>query len=127
MKKTLRRRVNLPELTSAGQTVKETYELNKHATRITGILFTADRDDLMFHRGEVAVMINGEEVIPDDYHAKLLMSGLAVAPTKRYFPVDLSPGNGMVKLSYTDQPNSATTFAPYQVSFYIQFETDEDQ
>ena len=127
MQKTLRRRVDLPDLTSAGQTVRQEYEINKHAEKITGILFTADRDDLMFHRGKVGVMINGEEVIPDEYHAKLLMSGLGVAPAKRYFPVDLEPGNGIVKINYTDTNNPSTVFAPYRVSFYLQFITDEDQ
>ena len=126
MQKVLRRRVDLPELSSSGQSVKQEYELNKHAVRITGILLTADRDDLMFHRGQVAVMINGEEVIPEDYHAKLLMSGLGVAPAERYFPVDLEPGNGTVKITYSDQNNPAIAFTPYRVSFYIQFRTDED-
>jgi hypothetical protein len=126
MAKTLRRRIDLPPVNTAGEIVREEYEIDKHATAITGILVTADRDDLLFHRGNIAVMINGEEVIPTSYHAKLLMSGLGVAPSRRYFPVDLATGNGMVKIEYTDTANPAVAFTPYRVSFYIQYQTGND-
>lgn len=126
MPKTLRRRIDLPPIATSGQTVREEYEIDKHATAITGILVTADRDDLVFHRGNIAVMISGEEVIPTSYHAKLLMSGLGVAPCKRYFPTDLAPGNGMVKIEYTDTVNPTVAFSPYHVSFYIQYQTGDD-
>jgi hypothetical protein len=126
MAKTLRRRIDLPPLSTGGATVKEEYEIEKHTERITGLLVTADRDDLLYHRGNIAVTINGEEVIPDDYHAKLLMSGLGVAPAHRYFPVDLAPGNGIVKIAYTDVQNPSIAFSPYQVSFYLQYQIDEN-
>ena len=125
MPNTLRRRIDLPPLTTSGESVRESYEIDKYASRITGLLVTADRDDLMYHRGNISVTINGEEVIPEDYHAKLLMSGLGVAPAARYFPTDLAPGNGMVKISYTDRDNPSAPFFPYQVSFYLQFDSED--
>ena len=126
MPKTLRKRFDLPGITFANATAKETYELEKHTTRLTGLLLTADRDDMLFHRGTVQILINGEEVIPDNYHAKLLMSGLGVSPKDRYLPLDLPPGNGIVKVSYQDSDNPSMPFAPYNVSVYLQTEIEDE-
>ncbi|MEM0998423.1 MAG: hypothetical protein AAGN35_15290 [Bacteroidota bacterium] len=120
MGKIQRRRYDLEAFTSPTQTVKEDFELDKHVTRVRGILLTSDRDDQLYHRATVQILINGEEVIPDEYHAKLLMSGLGVAPKDRYLPLDLEPGNGIVKVAVTDNENPALAFSAYTVSVYLE-------
>lgn len=106
--------------TAVGQTVKEDFELDKHVTKVRGILLTSDRDDQLYHRATVQILVNGEEVIPDEYHAKLLMSGLGVAPKDRYLPLDLEPGNGIVKVAVSDNENPAIAFSSYTVSVYLE-------
>ena len=71
-------------------------------------------------------MLNGEEVIPEGYHGKLLMSGLGVAPDDRYLTLDLDPGNKVLKVVYIDFDNPLVTFANYNVSVYIEMELAED-
>jgi hypothetical protein len=126
MKKTFRKRFDLDTIASSGMVAKEDFSLDKHTERVKGILLTADRDDMLYYRGTLQVLINGEEVIPDAYHAKLLMSGLGVAPKDRYFPLDLDPGNGIVKVAYTDTNNPALAHAPYNVSVYLEIETNDE-
>lgn len=121
-KTTIRKRFDLPAITASGESVKGEFELDKHATRVTGLLLTADRDDMLFHRGTVRVTVNSVEVIPEGYHAKLLMSGLDVAPAERYLPLDAPAGNLKVVANYTDHNNPIAVFAPYLVSLYMETE-----
>ncbi|MEM6268336.1 MAG: hypothetical protein AAF998_02810 [Bacteroidota bacterium] len=126
MGKILRKRFDLPTVQNDGDSAKETFELDKHTERVTGIIFTADREDMLFVRGTVGVLINGEEVIPEGYHTKLLMSGLGVAPKDKYLPLDLDPGNGILKVSYQDVSTAILPFSSYTVSVYVEYEIDEN-
>jgi hypothetical protein len=125
MGKLLRKRFDLDPITASGQIAKEEFNLDKDSERVKGILFTSDRDDMLYHRGTVSVHVSGEEVIPDEYHAKLLMSGLGVAPKDRYLPLDVPPGNGVVKVAYTDNNNPVLAFSAYNVSIYLEIETND--
>lgn len=125
MARLLRKRFDLDPVTTSGQVVREEFNLDKDSSRVAGILVTATRDDQLYHRGTISVLVSGEEVIPEQYHAKLLMSGLGVAPKDRYLPLDVAPGNGVVKVAYTDNPNPALAFAAYNVSIYLEIVTDE--
>ena len=125
MARLLRKRYDLDPVTTSGQVVREEINLDKDSARVAGILVTANRDDQLYHRGTISVLVSGEEVIPEQYHAKLLMSGLGVAPKDRYLPIDVAPGNGVVKVAYTDNPNPALAFSAYNVSIYLEIETDE--
>ena len=58
--------------------------------------------------------------------AKLLMSGLGVAPRDRYLPLDLPPGNGVVKISYQDEAGAGPALVPYRVSVYLEIEVVEN-
>lgn len=125
MNKTIRRRYDLSRLNSAGSTTKDDFELDKGTTRVRGLLLTSDRDEMLFYRGTIQIQINGEEVIPDDYHAKLLMSGLGVAPKDRYLPLDVEPGNGKVKITFSDHDHPTQIFDPYTTSLYLETEIED--
>lgn len=125
MGKLLRKRFDLDPITASGQVAKEDFNLDKDSERVKGILLTSDRDDMLYHRGTVSVLVSGDEVIPDDYHTKLLMSGLGVAPKDRYLPLDVAPGNGVVKVAYTDHDNPVLAFSAYTVSIYLEIETHD--
>ena len=120
----LRKRYDL-DITTALSTVRDEFELEKHALKVLGILVTADRDEMIFHRGTIGVILSGEEVIPDGHHTKLLMSGLGVAPDERFLSLDLLPGNGVLKVAYTDNAHGVQSFAAHSVHIYLLIEIDE--
>lgn len=120
----LRKRYDL-DITTALSTVRDEFELEKHATKVLGILVTADRDEMIFHRGTIGVILSGEEVIPDGHHTKLLMSGLGVAPDERFLALDLLPGNGVLKIAYTDNAHIVQTFSAHSVHIYLLIEMDD--
>lgn len=125
MAKIIRKRYDLPSIAAAEKTTSHSFDLEKHATRVKGILLVADMEQMPFYRGSLQIMLNGEEVIPDQFHAKLLQSGLGVAPKDRFFPLDLPTGNRVVKVFYTDNPSPTQSFAAYNVSLYLAMEMEE--
>jgi hypothetical protein len=122
----LRKRYDL-HVTTALSTVREEFELDKHSRKVLGILVTSDRDEMTFHRGTVGVTLSGEELIPSGHHAKLLMSGLGVAPDDRFLSLDVLPGNGVLKVEYTDNAHPFQAFAPHIVHVYVLSEIDQPE
>ncbi len=118
----VRKRFDL-QVPQAGSTVTETFELEKSIVAIKGLLLTSDRDDLLYYQGSQRIEINKEEIFPEGYESKLLMSGINVNPNKRYYELgNKNPGNGQVKIEYTDTPNiqQAKQEQPsYRVSLYL--------
>ena len=125
MAKRIKKRFDI-NVTQANTTVSKTFELDKNITAIYGLLFTSDRDDLMYYRGSQKVEINREEIFPENYESKLLMSGLNVSPNERYYKVNgMSPGNGNVKVDFKDTNDDRLPFAAYRISIYLDCEISE--
>jgi hypothetical protein len=124
MLKPLRKRFNI-QVTAANQSVTKTFELDKTIKVIKGVLVTSNKDDLAYYRGCQRIEINKEEFFPDDYESKLLMSGIDVPPKQRYFDLgNVNPGNGSVKVVFTDEDDGRTVFTPYRVSVYFDCEME---
>src|SRR4051812_16975329 len=110
MFKTVKTRFDI-QITEANQSVSKTFELDKSIGSVKGLLITSDKDDLLYYRGTQKIEINKEEYFPENYESKLLMSGLNVPPKQRYYDLgSVSPGNGSVKIVYTDQDDGRTGF-----------------
>ncbi len=122
MIKAVRKRFDI-EIPQAGATVAETFELEKSIVAIKGLLLTSDRDDLLYYQGSQRIEINKEEIFPEGYESKLLMSGINVSPNHRYYNMgEMSPGNGQIKIEYTDTPNAQLALQnqpAYRVSLYL--------
>ena len=119
MLKAIKKRFDI-QITESKQSISKAFDLDKNVVLINGVLLTSDKDDLMYYRGSQKIEINGEEFFPDNYESKLLMSGINVAPKQRYYDLGgILPGNGTIKLSYTDTEDSRTPFVPYRVSLYV--------
>jgi len=115
------------QVTAANQSFTQTFELDKNIQVIKGLLFTSDKDDLLYYRGTQRVEINNKEYFPDNYESKLFMSGINVSPSTRYYPLaNVNPGNGMVKISYQDKDDGRSVFAPYRVSLYLDCEMEDE-
>jgi len=122
MNKRVKKRFDL-QIATANAVTSQTFELDKSITAIHGILFTSDRDDLMYYRGSQKVEINREEIFPESYESKLLMTGLNVSPNERFYKINgMAPGNGKVKVDFKDTNDDRLPFAAYRVSIYLDCE-----
>lgn len=122
MKNIVKKRFDI-NITEADKIFSKSFELDKTIAFVNGILFTSDKDDLIYYRGSQKVEINKQEVFPENYESKLLMTGINVSPNERFYDVgDLPVGNGNVKVEYKDINDGRTTFEPYRISIYLKCE-----
>jgi hypothetical protein len=125
MRKKIKKRFDI-EITQAGALHSKTFELDKSIVSIHGLLFTSNRDDLLYYRGSNKVEINRQEIFPENYESKLLMTGLNVSPNDRYYNLGgMEPGNGKIKIDYKDSDTTVIAFEAYRVSVYLDCETNE--
>ena len=122
MPKRIKKRYDI-DVSSANSIHTKTFELDKTVTAIHGMLFASDRDDLMYYRGSAKVEINSDEIFPEGYETKLLMSGLNVSPNDRYYNLGgVLPGNFKVKVEYKDMADARLQYVAYRVSLYLDVE-----
>ena len=115
------------QIAAARDSVNKTFELDKNVTAVKGVLVTSDKDDLLYYRGTQKIEINNAEFFPENYESKLLMTGINVAPKLRYYDIgSVNPGNGIIKLSFTDNEDGRTRFEPYRVSLYVDCEMEDE-
>ncbi len=107
-----------------GTSYSKKFDLDKNIKLVRGILISSDKPDLLFFRGSQKITVNGEELFPEDYESKLLMSGISVPPDQKYADLGdgVIAGNGEVKISYKDSENSTTSFSSYEVNLYLMCE-----
>ena len=108
-------------VSTANQTFKESFEVDKHAGKILGILLISDYDELLYYRGTQRIKINEMEIFPEGYESKLLMQGLNVSVNERMIKLgeDILPGNRKVEIDYTDTNHASAPFTPYKVKLYV--------
>lgn len=108
-------------VSTSGETVKGSFEVDKNAARITGIEISSDRDDLMYYRGSQVIKINDEEFFPEGFESKKLMCGLNIPPHLRFYRLgSVDPGNRKIEIIYTDTDiPSLAGFEPYKVILYV--------
>lgn len=122
MPKRIKKRYDI-QITTASTITSQTFELDKTVEKVHGLLFASDRDDLTYYRGSAKVEINSEEIFPEGYETKLLMSGLNVSPNDRFYNIGgVLPGNFKVKVEYKDTADTKLAFSPYRVSIYLDVE-----
>jgi hypothetical protein len=118
---TVRKRFNL-RITEPSKVYNGSFELDKTAKFINGIVMTSDREDILFYRGSQKLTINGQEHFPEDYESKLLMTSLNITANQRYFDLkNLPSGSGIIKIEYKDENHASVPFTPYRVSLYVEF------
>jgi len=100
------------------------FDLDKNVKLVHGILLSSDKPNLLFYRGSQRIEVSGDEIFPEDYESKILMSGLAVSPDEKFRSLGngVVAGNGEVKLQYKDTANPNAAFTPYRVIIILQCE-----
>lgn len=116
-------------VTAAGQTFKENFEVDKHVSKVIGIAFTTNNDTMTYFRGTQKISINEKEIYPEGYESKLLMQGFNVPVNERIIKFngeEIDPGNRRVELEYTDNEHPSIPFSgPYRVRLYVYSRIDD--
>ena len=124
MTKTIKKRFDIP-VTEPDKIFSKTFDLDKNITTVKGMMLTSDKDDLLYYRGSLRLEINKEEIFPENYESKLLMTGINVSPNGRYYDLGGKPaGNHAIKVEYKDSTDSRANFVPYRVSVYVECEAE---
>ncbi len=125
MQKRIKKRFDI-HVTEQNALHQKTFELDKNIIKVHSLLLESDRDDLLYYRGFCKIEINRQEIFPEGYAAKLLMTGINVSPNHRYYDLGgIEPGNGNVKIDYKDSDTVVAEFADYRVSLYLECEINE--
>lgn len=125
MGKRIKKRFDI-NVTDANTVHSKTFDLDKNIIALHGLLFTSDRDDLLYYRGTGKIEINRQEIFPEGYETKLVMTGLNVSPNDRYYNLGgMEPGNGKLKVDYKDTDTTVIVFAAYRVSIYLDCEIND--
>jgi hypothetical protein len=100
------------------------FDLDKNIRVVLGLILSSDDPRQLYFRGSQRLEINGDEIYPEDYESKLLMSGISVPPNEKYQDLGngVISGNGEIKMLYKDSSNINTAFGPYKVMLTIKCE-----
>lgn len=106
----------------ANASYNKKFDLDKNTRFVTAMQVTSDKPEQIYNRGSQRIEISGDELYPEDYETKLLMSGISVAPDDRFVELgEVAPGNGEVKILYKDF-NGPVAFSAYTVVFIFKCE-----
>jgi hypothetical protein len=112
------------QVDTAGANYSKKFDLDKNVRVVLGLLMSAADPRKLFFRGSQRIEISGDELYPEDYESKLLMSGISVSPNDKYVNLGngVLSGNGEVKILYKDAENVNAPFEPYKVSLVLKCE-----
>lgn len=107
---------------SEGQTINKKFDLDKNVKLVNAILLSSDQPSHLFYRGSQRIEISGDEIFPEDFESKILMSGISVPPDQKYRTLGngVVAGNGEIKIQYKDGNNANVSFCPYKVIIVLQ-------
>ncbi|WP_108866868.1 hypothetical protein [Aquimarina aquimarini] len=99
-------------------------ELPKYTKKVKGLQLISDYPSKLYYRGSQRIEIGGEELFPDGFTSKLLMSSLSVPPRERFFELgEVAPGDLSVKVRFTDKEHTLASFEQgYTVSLIVLIE-----
>lgn len=107
-------------ITGEGEVKKGEFQLDSNADVVYGIALTSNFEELLYYRGSQKIQVNDQELFPENFESKLLMSGLSVPPNQRVAKVGLiESGNGKVEVWFKDTESDKAAFEQYTVSIYI--------
>lgn len=100
------------------------FDLDKNVRVVLGLLISSNDPKQLYFRGSQRLEISGDELYPEDYESKLLMSGISVPPNEKYLDLGngVLSGNGEVKILYKDVENVNAPFAAYKVMLVLKCE-----
>jgi hypothetical protein len=113
-------------ITAANTTVSLVFELEKTIVSLRGLKVSGNYEEQVYYRGTQRIEINGDEIIPDDYDSKELMSTANTPVNERHYDLGgMKPGNGLIKIDYVDADDGRTVFTPYVVVLLLDCMMDQ--
>jgi len=107
--------------------ITKTFDLDKNIVHVIGMLVTSNKDQMLYFRGDMKLELNKDEIFPEGYESKLLMSGINVGVNHRYYDVNKPAGQGKIDILYQDNADpSISIFQPYAVRLYVKCEQEKD-
>lgn len=100
------------------------FQLDKEIIAVHAVMLTSNLDHVLYQRGEIKIEINKQEVFPEHYEGKLLLSGANVPPNDRWYFLDGIPaGQGKINIGFWDIGDvNIVPFEPYKVRLYVKCE-----
>ena len=100
------------------------WELPKKTKFVKGLQLTSDFPNKLYYRGAQKIEIGGDELFPEGFDSKILVSSISVAPRERFFDLgDVLPGDLSVKVRYEDKDHERAILGNgYQVSVVLLIE-----
>ena len=97
------------------------WELPKKTKLVKGIQLTSDLPDRLYYRGAQRVEIGGDEIFPEGFESRILMSSLSVPPRERFFNLgEVPPGDLSVKVRFQDKAHDRARIGNgYRVSVIL--------
>lgn len=94
------------------------FVLDKNIHSVEAITLTSDNEEKVFNLTQ-RLEINGVELLPQDFEARVIYAYASVPVADRYFDLNSEPaGNGVVKITCFDTSASAG-FTAYNVNYYL--------
>lgn len=107
-------------VSSSGEYIKRTIEVDKSILNVTMVGLTANREELLYYRGSFRLEINKEEIFPEDTPAKKIYTLPSVDANHRSYKIgEVAIGNGQINFQYRDSEDGRTIFTPYTVLLLI--------
>ena len=102
------------------------WELPKKTAFVKGLQLTSDFPNKLYYRGSQRIEIGGDELFPEGFDSKILISSISVAPRERFFDLgEVQPGDLSVKVRYEDKDHERAVLGNgYQVSLVLLFEEE---
>jgi hypothetical protein len=108
-------------VTGADASYKKEFDFEVDTHKVLSVQCTASSPDKAYFRGTQRIEINNDELYPDGYESKLLMSNSGVAPDQRFVALgEIDPGNRKLKITYQDAAHTLSAFAAYTVTYVFQ-------
>ncbi|PTB98006.1 hypothetical protein C9994_00165 [Marivirga lumbricoides] len=97
------------------------WELPKKTKYVRGIQLTSDFPNKLYYRGAQKIEIGGDELFPEGFDSKILISSISVAPRERFFELgDVLPGDLSVKIRFEDKDHERAAIGNgYNVSVVL--------
>lgn len=109
------------EVTSAGQTVRLSDDLDKDFKKLKGIAILSFKETKDIFR---SCTLAGREVFPKGFEVAFLQSNGAVAPNDRFFKLDEIADGKEFEMEFQDGSDPATVFERYTLKIYLLLEND---
>lgn len=97
------------------------WELPRKTVFVKGIQLSSDFPNKLYYRGSQKIEIGGDELFPEGFESKILLSSIGVAPRNRFFELgQVLPGDLSVKVRYEDKEHERAPFGiGYQFSLVL--------